>query len=267
MKKLFIIIITILIFQFQEKYLLSRDNLIYMHDGNFPVVISAPHGGKNRNIISSVPLRKGRGVKDFRYKSDFNTDLLAKKTADLLWKKYRLRPYLIVAEFSRRQLDVNRGEKNAYEHPLMKKWYRTYHSVLEGHLRKAGKKSGMVLLLDIHGQGQKSNVIFRGTRNGNSVKGLLKKYGKEAVWGRNSITGFFKSKGHRVLPDKSFNETKYQGGYILKKYGSRGSGGVDAMQLEFGIDYRKNSGSVERTSEDLAHAIYVFYKSYLKKSR
>jgi len=261
-----LIILPIFLFTlFQGKYLFSETKLIRAYSGNCPIILSAPHGGKSKNIILGVPLRKGKGVKLFRYLSDVNTDEIADTTAKILSGKYRLKPYIVIADFSRRQLDVNRERKDAYENESMRLYYESYHSILRGYVKQCREKFGKCILIDIHGQSRNDSAVYRGTRKGKTVAALIKRSGAEAVFGKNSVTGFLEKKKYRVLPKNSFDEKIFQGGYIIKTYGSNNAEGVDAIQIEFGGDYRKKGRVLYSTSADLAEALNIFYKTYLKK--
>ncbi len=258
----FLFIYSLLIFQ--GKYVFSETPLIQEQAGTFPVILSAPHGGRDKNLIKGIPAREGKGVKLFRVKPDKNTDILARKTADILKKRYGLSPYMVIAGFPRKQVDVNRERANAYEDERMKPYYDGYHGKLSGYVSRCAEKFGSCLLVDIHGQGKKNSVIYRGTRKGKSVTGLVKRSGTSSVWGPKSVAGVFEKKGYTVLPGSGFDEKNYQGGYILDQYGTHRPGGADSIQLEFGGDFRKAGSALDKTASDLADAIYIFYNEYLK---
>ena len=68
-------------------------------------------------------------------------------------------------------------------------------------------------------------------------------------------------KGYRIAPPDD-HEGRYVGGYTTQTYGSHRGTEIDAIQLEFGANLRKQA-NLERTVNDLAQAIEVFAKEYL----
>jgi N-formylglutamate amidohydrolase len=68
-------------------------------------------------------------------------------------------------------------------------------------------------------------------------------------------------KGYRIAPPDD-HEHRYVGGYTTQTYGSHRGTEIDAIQLEFGANLRKQA-NLERTANDLAQAIEVFAKEYL----
>ena len=70
--------------------------------GSMPVILTVPHDGAD--FIFGVSNRaKGVTVRDER------TRELAERTADIIEKKTGKRPFLVVAKFSRKQIDANRA--------------------------------------------------------------------------------------------------------------------------------------------------------------
>ena len=61
---------------------------------------------------------------------------------------------------------------------------------------------------------------------------------------------------------ESGREERYVGGYIVQTYGSHQGSGIDAIQLEIGMQLRARP-NLERTAADLAEAIAVFTREYL----
>jgi len=120
------------------------------------------------------------------------------------------------------------------------------------------------LLVDVHGQGRKSETIFRGTRAGVTVDALLKRSGAQAVQGPKSLIGQLAAMGYGVNPPVGAplleEDAKLDGGHTVAAYGSQHRLGIDAIQLEFGSTYRDRD-HVKRTASDLAEAIIAFMKA------
>jgi N-formylglutamate amidohydrolase len=190
---------------------------------------------------------------------------LAKTAVKRLSETLGHRPFVVAARFSRKYIDVNRAEPEAFETPEAKPVYWAYHNRIRdfiSEIRKTFPAGG--LLLDIHGQSTEPGRIHRGTRNGLTVTRLIQRHGSAAVTGQQSILGYLASKGYRVFPSSAQigdppEHKRYVGGYTVSVYGSHHEQGIDAIQIEIGKEVR-----AERTlADDLSQAIAVFYRTYL----
>lgn len=233
--------------------------------GTLPIIFSAPHGG--RQPVAGVDVRRGVGIAQFATGRDHNTDELAEKIAAKLEVRLGAKPFLLVANFARKYLDVNRPPERAYESTEAKFYYDAYHNALREAHDRVRRQWGSGLLLDIHGQSAQDDTIYRGTNNGKSVMSLIRRFGAKAMIGPESIFGGLEERGYKVLPaGESHQEDRYAGGYIVQTYGSHQEGGIDAIQLEFGAKLRARA-NLERTATDLADAIAVFAQAYLPPVR
>ena len=245
---------------------LEPQKLLTVWAGMLPIILSAPHGG--RQSIPGVPVRGGSGVTQFATGRDNNTDELAETIAVRLEKRFNAKPFLIVARFERKYLDANRPSENAYESGAAKAYYDDYHGALREAHERVSRDWGHGLLLDIHGQGTQAEAIYRGTGNGKTVVSLTQRFGTEAITGPKSIFNQLELMGYKVLPSatESHKEQRYVGGYTVQTYGSHRGRGVDAIQLEIGTKLRARA-ILERTATDLAEAIAVFAQAYLPLMR
>lgn len=233
--------------------------------GRLPIILSAPHGG----TLSPPGLteRKQTATEKFVTVRDTNTDLLAKQVAAELEKRLGAKVYLIVAQFDRKYLDVNRPAKDAYESDSAKPYYDIYHAALQADCDEVMKIWGRGLLIDLHGQAADKDAIFRGTNNGTSPERLIATFGMTALVGTKSILGQLEKSGYTVLPGNATQDKenpRYNGGYIVQTYGSHHGGTIDAIQLEYGTNLRQRS-RLDRTAADLADAIEVFAREYLPR--
>jgi len=233
--------------------------------GMLPIILSAPHGG--RQSIPGVSVRRGIGIAQFATERDNNTDELAEKIARKIEQKSGTRPFLVVAQFERKYVDANRPRNGAYESAAAGVYYDAYHYALERACDQVRRDWGRGLLLDIHGQGAEAETIFRGTDNGKSVTELERSFGREALVGEKSIFGQLKFRGYQIAPTlvETDKEHRYTGGYTTRTYGSHRGTNIDAIQLEFGTNLRAGA-NLERTATDLADAITVFAGAYLPVS-
>ncbi len=242
-------------------YAYDPEDTVIAKQGSMPVILTVPHDGAD--TLGWISLRrKGATVRDV------GTRDLAERTANLIEQQTGTRPYLVVAKFSRKYLDANRAEQDALESSDAIPAYRAYHSHIARFVAEVSERfpSG-ALLIDVHGQSDDPNTIFRGTRNGLTVKSLIKKHGNAAVQGQDSIIGALQGKGYQVFPtmetESLKEDSRFNGGYTVFAYGSNATNGINAIQIEFGRRSRENS----RLAEDFTDAILVFMKKYLVVSK
>jgi N-formylglutamate amidohydrolase len=242
----------------------STSELVIVERGELPILISAPHGG--REPIPGVDARRGESAKKFVAVRDENTAELAEELADEIAVRLKKRPYVVIAKFERKFADANRAPNDAYEASEAGPHYLAYHAALERACREINNKWHAGLLLDIHGQGSFPDSVLRGTNNGETVKLLIARRGNEALVGPSSLFGRLASAGFDVNPkvDSSDREAEgFSGGYIVRHYGSHEPGGIDAVQLEFGRKFRVPKDEAERTAAELAAIVVAYCEDYL----
>jgi N-formylglutamate amidohydrolase len=240
-------------------------SLVFVQQGNIPIVITSPHGGREA-ILDAPPRKGGDGLYRFVAVPDENSGDLADKLAEELAKRLEHKPFVIRAKFSRKYCDVNREAKDAYESPAAKKQYDAYHAAIEAACRKVLDRWHGGLLLDIHGQSTYPDKLIRGTNNGRTVTRLVERQGAEAYLGKSSLLGLMEKRGYAVLPpiDTMDKEPeRYAGGFTVKTYGSHQAAGIDAIQFEFGRDYRVPRSKAEQSGRELADAVVDYVTEYL----
>ena len=240
----------------------ESDKLLTFWAGTLPVILAAPHGG--REAIPGITPRQGIGVPQFTTARDSNTAELAESVAVKLRQRLGATPFLIIARFERKFVDANREPAAAYELPQAKPYYDGYHGAITQSAETIRQRWGGGLLLDIHAQGAQAESIFRGTDNGKSVSQLQEQFGSAALSGPKSVLGHLASIGYKILPDLTGQdrETRFTGGFTTLTYGSHQGTKIDAIQLEIGSNLRAKA-NLERTADDLARAIEVFAREYL----
>lgn len=241
------------------------DRFLDARAGTLPIILSVPHGG--RTSIPDVPTRRGEGVNKFAIVRDENTLELADKLAAAIEKELGGKPYLVVARFERKQVDVNRPPEDAYETNRAKPYYDTYHAALSRYVAEVRKTWGRGLLLDVHGQAAAVDTVFRGTQGLTTVAALMHRYGMPAVNGPSSVFGALEASGYTVFPpadarNPATEHPFFSGGYIVGTYGSDAGTGVDAIQIELGSRMRMRV-VLDKTAADLAAAVKAFAKEYL----
>jgi glutamine amidotransferase-like uncharacterized protein/N-formylglutamate amidohydrolase len=242
-------------------------NWIEVQTGELPIVLSAPHGGSLE--LPGIPERKGEGMATggagFFTGRDGGTEELAREVSNAIESRFGKLPFMVLSKVHRRYLDPNRPPEIAFEDPRVKPVYEHYHSTLAAYCRQVTERFQAGVLIDIHGQGSKRDTVFRGTKNGLTVTRLRKAFGEESHVGANSLFGLLNSRGWTVHPtpldDKE--QSGYTGGYIVQTYGSHQALPIDAMQLEFGAEYRVPSRRA-LTAEVLADSLAEYATAYLK---
>jgi len=241
----------------------TPDDVLTIQKGAIPVIVSVPHGG--RTALVGVPERRGAGVPMFITIRDENTAELGEKLVALIEKKLGGKPYLVLAQFDRKYVDVNRLAEAGYESDKAKPFYEAYHKALTTATAEVKRDWGRGVLFDLHGQAADLDAIYRGTLDGKSVKALVDRFGKPAVTGEKSVFGQLGKQGIKVIPANDSGDKEdifFSGGHIVRTYGSHDGNAVDAIQLEIGGKLRVKA-KLDDTAEKVAEAIYVFAKEYL----
>lgn len=229
--------------------------------GTIPLVFSAPHGGAQ--VIPGVPTRTSGKIANDARTRELTEMLAGQTTAELCGS-----PHYVLALFHRRSVDANREASLAFEHPLAEPAYLAYHARLASAVAEVVESVGGGLLIDVHGQSDAPSTIFRGTRNGQTVRRLVETWGAEPVIGASSLMGRLAGQGYEVDPpvDSTRREDpRFNGGYIVGTYGSHGEGGIDAIQLEFGFDLRQPS-RLPALAAHVSAALAGFLRDYVPGS-
>ncbi len=245
----------------------SAPPLVESTRGNFPIVLTMPHGASPKAEIRGARPRKGKGVRHFETTWDVATADLARAVARVLEERYGARPYTVIAEFNRKYADANRSAKDAYEDEDAKPHYDAYHDAIAAYVAEVRERwPKAAILVDIHGQSGFPSAICRGTQNGVTTKRLLAAHGREAIEGPRSVLGHLAAAGYAVRPaGEGKEDPKYNGGYTVRTYGSHTKNGIDAIQLDIGSDLRKKAVR-ERLARDLADALHTFAGAYLDQT-
>ena len=254
---------------FSEKNLAGEEleELVMVQAGQLPVVLSAPHGGTLQ--IRGVEPRQGVGMatgpSGFFTGRDAGTSELAVALADAIEKRMGKRPYLVISKVHRKYLDPNRPSGIAYEDSDAAPVYQRYHGMLQRYCNEILEEHHTGLLLDIHGQGSSSKTLYRGTANGKTVARLKERFGESAHTGEKSLFGTLGRLGWTVVPPQGDGKAQsgFTGGFIVQTHGSHQPNGLDAMQLEFGADYR-NKTQREKTAEVLSQAVQEYLEEYVE---
>ena len=244
--------------------------LITTWEGQLPLVITAPHGGKLVLTVGAPRTGKdaeGKPIAQFATVLDTNTDQLAlqfAKEVEILTGK---RPWLVIANFSRKFVDANRPVAQGAENEEQASVHALFHEKIAFAVQEAKKMSPSAMLLDIHGQGADKASIFRGTQHRKSVRRMISEEGSSMFFSPKSFLGQMDSLGLKVVPSREKPDEKedprFNGGYIVQTYGSHQDKGIDAIQLEFGGNYRSTK-TVADTAKKLAKSWFNWYSTHQK---
>ncbi len=125
----------------------GRNRYIEYLAGDLPLILSAPHGGRERP--DELPDRE-QGTFAF----DTNTQELARAIADELHTRTGHWPHLIICRVNRRKIDCNReiGE-GAAGNPLAEQAWRDFQGFIDSAQAAVAKQQGRGLYIDLHGHG------------------------------------------------------------------------------------------------------------------
>jgi hypothetical protein len=235
------------------------ERFVTVIQGDLPIILSAPHGGRDRlpGLADRTPPPPDQAKKFAAWggfvggAGDTGTLEIAERVADRLKARFGKSPYLVVNRAQRRYLDANRPAELAYDLPGAngpKEIHDAYHKALATMRQDVIRRFGRGIVLDIHGQASEKGTVFRGTNFERAVNAMLKRSGRVALDGPASVFGGLAARGC----------------FITQSYGSAGGGEVDAIQIEFGSDFRTPQRR-DRTADDLAEAIAAYAEAFLPR--
>ncbi|MBB5034183.1 hypothetical protein [Prosthecobacter vanneervenii] len=230
------------------------ETYIEVRHGTLPIVLTVPHGGslKPANVLA-----RRYGVTG----TDSNTIPLAEMIIEELESRYGARPHAIISRLSRTRLDPNRDlEEAAQGDPTAVAAWHRFHDSAQKACDTVMKKSGLGLLLDIHGHRHleqrvelgylvKADILKHSDAELNAdtaliastcIRDLDKRSPQtfaELLRGPQSLGGLLEFRGFRSLPSPTrpspgFMAGYFSGVYDVAAHGSRSGGTVSAIQLE-----------------------------------
>ncbi len=125
----------------------NTNRLIEYIPGNIPVVISAPHGGKE--TPSNLPNRSGCGTNE----EDNNTDILIREIQKQCYAQMGGYPHIIINNLRRSKLDPNRIESVATcNNAVTVPYFTAYNDYIDDAVATIMADYGKGLYIDLHGQ-------------------------------------------------------------------------------------------------------------------
>jgi hypothetical protein len=230
------------------------ETYIEVRTGTLPIILTVPHGG---TLKPDTLLSRRYGVTGI----DSNTVPLSEMIIEELEKRYGGKPHAIISRLSRSKLDPNRDlEEAAQGDPTAVAAWHRFHDSAQKACNSVMKKSGVGLLLDIHGHRHldqrvelgyliKADILKQSDAELNtnaaliastSIRELDKRSPQsfaELVRGPQSLGGLLELRGFRCMPGPSkatpaFLAGYFSGAYDVTAHGSSKSGTVSAIQVE-----------------------------------
>lgn len=250
--------------------------------GDAPLILAAPHGG----ALRPAELRDRRGGVLLR---DSRTQELVRELADAFHERTGLRPHVIICHLHRSKLDANRDQGEACQgDPGALEAWRAWHAFLDTAKASVERQHGTGLFVDVHGQTHPEGWIEWGYAltpealsqpdehfhadllpERSSVHALASRQGGELaplLRGAHSLGGLTESLGYPSVPGPRHLHPAdghyFQGGYNTQRHGSRGTGPIDAVQLEVPRKLRSESGRRKRFASDAASCLASFLEHW-----
>lgn len=240
----------------------GKNNYVEYLAGNFPLIISVPHGGAV--TPADIPDRKCGD----ETVTDSYTINLAQEIRDAIFSITGCYPHIIINNLKRTKLDANRDlNEAACGNESSGQAWTEFHTYLDSATAIVARKSGKGLYIDLHGHGHaiqrlelgylltaaqlasNDGVLNTSTyENYTSIKKLiqsnvLKLTHSELLRGLSSLGALFSAKGFPAVP--SFDDrypltgqSYFSGGYNTERHGSKTSGTIDGIQIECNQDVR-----------------------------
>jgi N-formylglutamate amidohydrolase len=193
-------------------------------------------------------------------------DFFTQELAEILLKNFpdNLLPFIVYGKIHRKYCDLNRPSETAFEDERMRPYHALYHSTVNKFKTQIRNLSERCLLVDVHGQSVMNDHILRGTSNRRTVERLLKEVGEKAILGPNGVLGHLALNGHKSFPDDYTEKEhpEFNGGWTVRHYGSHQPDGIDALQIEIGLNFRKED--VRKGFADaLRDAVLAYHARYI----
>ncbi len=256
-------------------------NYIEYLPGDLPLVISAPHGGRERP--EEITTRE-KGVVE----ADSNTQELARAVGEEVFARTGHRAHLIICRLHRQKLDCNREVVEAAAgSPVAEKAWNEYHAFIDQALAAATAQAGKAFLIDLHGQAHKDQRLELGylhsqqTLAGSEEKlnapeaagaGSLRRIAEksklsyvELLRGSRSLGALFEAQGFPATPSPQHpvpNLPYFQGGYTIRRHVASDSP-IAGLQIEC------NMTGVRDTAENrvrFATALVAVLREYLAEN-
>lgn len=268
-------------------------------DARSKLILTSPHGGdlkpefmhtRSKDFVLAEKDMDYGDTESFSAVADSKTLELTLALAEEIRKATGLRPHVVLNHLHRSKLDANRamslaaqGDQNA-----IAAWKAFHQYIDDAKVQVA--KNGSGLVLDIHGNAHRPQrtevgLLLSGKDfetddleklvDKSSIRALVrsgKATMKELTTGDGALGTLLNQNGFTATPSKAypnpvntndFPDGRYfNGGYNTARHGSRFSGNISAIQLEFNQDVRMNDKKREVYAKSIARSITEFINRY-----
>ncbi len=239
-----------------QKVHFDNEKWVEYIEGNMPLVISVPHGG--RVVVDTLSVRDCKGAITG---VDGGTIELATAIQTYFKKNYNLVPHIIISHIARKHVDQNRELENqatcGYK-PNEKPWY-SFHNFVDSALNLATKDGQRAMYIDLHAHGHKNKRLeigynltrnelaamlddkFDGKSKAHSIKNLLKMDKsldfKDLIFGENAFGTMLVNNGVPTTPSKqdlvpAKDELFFSGGDNTRRFTAAKYNNVFGLQIE-----------------------------------
>lgn len=256
-------------------------------EGNMPFLISIPHDGTLRPEDISE-----RTCTNCSKNQDIYTIEIGKAIREHIFKLTGLYPYLVISHLHRTKLDPNRSIKEAAGEDVQAQIAWTeFHHFIDSAINEVEQKYGKGLYIDLHGHRHKVERVELGYLltgeelrlpddflndesfyQYSSIKNLVSNNNKsysytQLLRGPESFGTMLENRGFTAVPSLNIpfpkeDEPIFSGGFNTEKHSSASGGTVDGIQVEIGMELRKDPVKRFEFAETLSEVVLKYLKTY-----
>lgn len=212
----FLLFVAIPISGFAQKVHFDKNKWTEYIEGDMPLVISVPHGGKITS--DTLPIRS---CKNAVTTLDGFTIELAREFQEEFKKKYGLTPHIIISHISRKHVDHNRemDKGGTCGNDVMNETWQTFHNFIDTAIRAAEKKYGKVVYIDLHGHAHTNYRLELGyVLRSDALKAIVEdNYGHLKEAKESSVQNILNANKNITLKEMMIGESAF--GTLMSSYG------------------------------------------------
>lgn len=257
--------------------------------GDLPLIISVPHGGTT--VSPDVPVRN---CKDAVTVTDSKTIELVKEIEKAFLEKYNARPFIIISNLSRKNVDQNRAiQEGTCSDKSMEKPWNQFHDYIDTAIVLATKKFGRAIYIDLHGHGHTKQRLELGyslsadelrsldsnpknnskVASKSSVANLITidktKDINQLLIGDNAFGTLITKAGFDAVPSKQDvapleGDKYFNGGYNTRRYTSSKYPNVFGWQIESNFKGVRDAAGRPAFANAFAEVMDNYFKLYIK---
>lgn len=266
----------------------SPDGYIEYIAGNFPLLLTAPHGGEL--APTTLPDRVCANCSTV---NDANTQELARALQHAIWQRTGCWPHLVINRLHRRKMDANRDSgEAALGNPAAEAAWRAFHSYAEAARRSVQTQFGKGLYLDLHGHAHdlprlelgylleestlqltdaalnRADMVAQSSIRHLANDNVQRLSHAQLLRGTSSLGTLLASRQYPAVPSQpdpfpKTGEAYFNGGYNTARYGSAQGGTVDGIQMEcYRPGLRDNTANIERFADTLAKVVLLYLQTH-----